>query len=272
MLSIQEIKLTIETLKKFKAKDYEEFFKVYLEKLEDLALKVDAYNDQQITQLDKTSDWYLADLNWRQERKKALSDPLLDKMIQTKINHFTKPGIDTKKYNSLEIGPGYGRFSRMFLAWRLNFYLDLLPQCESKIKKLFHPPQFKYIRFYTTDRTACPDIPTHSCNFVFSWDTFTFLSQIHIERYLRDIHRVMLPGGYAFIHYADCQFDYDLREAKRGYWNFNTKTVMQRLVQKAGYKVIEMNQFRPGANYVIFQKSGNMNPIVYKAMEIPVKK
>ena len=85
MLSIQEIKLTIETLKKFKAKDYEEFFKVYLEKLEDLALKVDAYNDQQIAQLDKTSDWYLADLNWRQERKKDLADPLLDKMIQTKI-------------------------------------------------------------------------------------------------------------------------------------------------------------------------------------------
>ena len=110
----------------------------------------------------------------------------------------------------LEIGPGYGRFSRMFLSWRLNFYLDLLPQCESKIKKLFHPPQYKYIRFYTTDRTTCRDIPTNSCNFVFSWDTFTFFTQIHIERYLRDIHRVILPGGYCFIHYADCQFDFDL--------------------------------------------------------------
>ena len=32
MLSIQEIKLTIETLKKFKAKDYEEFFKSAMKK------------------------------------------------------------------------------------------------------------------------------------------------------------------------------------------------------------------------------------------------
>jgi len=47
---------------------------------------------------------------------------------------------------------------------------------------------------------------------------------------------------------------------------------MTKLVQKSGYKVIETNQFRPGANYIIFQKSGNMNPVVYKAMEIPVKK
>ena len=147
MLSIQEIKLTIETLKKFKAKDYEEFFKVYLEKLEDLALKVDAYNDQQIQQLDKTTDWYLADLEWRHQRRASVYDPLLDKLVQTKINQFTKMGTDAKKFNSLEIGPGYGRFSRMFLSWRLNFYLDLLPQCESKIKKLFHPPQYKNSRF-----------------------------------------------------------------------------------------------------------------------------
>ena len=108
MLSIQEIKLTIETLKKFKAKDYEEFFKVYLEKLEDLALKVDAYNDQQIQQLDKTTDWYLADLEWRHQRRASVYDPLLDKLVQTKINQFTRMGTDAKKFNSLEIGPGYG--------------------------------------------------------------------------------------------------------------------------------------------------------------------
>jgi len=271
MLSIQEIKLTIETLKKFKAKDYEEFFRVYLEKLEQLALRVDAYNDSQILALDKTTDWYMADLNWRHERKEFLYDPLVDKNIQMKISNFSKQGGEAK-YNSLEIGPGYGRHAKMMLAWRINYYLDLLPQCESKLKKLFDPPQYKYMRFYSTDRTSCEKIPDHSVNFVFSWDTFTFFTQIHIERYLRDIHRVMIPGGYAFIHYADCQFDYDLRESKRGYWNFNTKTVMQRLVTKCGYKVIEMDQFKPGANFVIFQKPGNMNPVVYKVMEIPTQK
>ena len=84
--------------------------------------------------------------------------------------------------------------------------------------------------------------------------------------------RIMLPGGYALIHYANCEFDKDLHEAKRGYWNYNTKTAMKKLIEDNGYKVIEMDQFRPGANYVVFQKPGKDNPVVYKVMDIPLEK
>ena len=40
------------------------------------------------------------------------------------------------------------------------------------------------------------------------------------------------------------------------------------LLKKEGYDVIEMGQFRPGANYAIFQKPGKQNPTVYKFSEI----
>ena len=82
--------------------------------------------------------------------------------------------------------------------------------------------------------------------------------------------RVLIPGGYAFIQYADCHYDYDLAEAKRGYWNYNTKTAMTQMIEDEGYNVIEMNQFKPGANYAIFQKPGKQNPVVYKISKISV--
>ena len=272
MLSIEEIKLTIKTLRQLRHKNFDEFIEQYLDKLEDLARQVDANNDDQIQQLDKTKDWYLKDIEWRHNRKDHLYDELLEKIIESKIGQFAKAGRAANMYNSLEIGPGYGRFSKKFLAWRLNFFLDILPQCESKIKKKFNPPHFKYLRFYLTDRTNCSAIPTNSCNFVFSWDTFPFFTQKHINEYLGDLKRVMLPGGYAFIHYANCEFDKDLHEAKRGYWNYNTKGEMHKMLKGHGYDVIEMDQFRPGANYVIFQKVGKLNPVVYKVTEIPVEK
>ena len=78
----------------------------------------------------------------------------------------------------------------------------------------------------------------------------------------------MIDGGYCMIQYADCHYDIDLQNAKRGYWNYNTKTEMTRMITEEGYKVIEMNQFRPGANYAIFQKPGKQNPVVYKKLEI----
>ena len=272
MLSIEEIKLLIEKLEKMKAHDFQKLINDNLKILKDLATAVDINNKDQINRLDKTKDWYAKDMDWRHERREHLYDQLLFKKIESKIGHFAKMGASSALYNSLEIGPGYGRFSRLFLAWRLNFYVDILPHCKSKIEKIFNPAQHKYIRFYTTDRTACPEIPNHAVNFVFSWDTFPFFTQEHIKEYLRDIFRVVLPGGYVFIHYANCEYDLDLNEAKRGYWNYNTKSAMSKIIKETGYDVIEMEQFAPGANYAIFQKPGKDNPVLYKVVEIPAEK
>ena len=271
MLSIEEIKLTISTLKKLKKHQFDDFIDQYLTKLKQLAQQVDAYNDSQIAQIDKPKDWYRKDMHWRHNRREDIHDPLLDDMIKTKIGHFAKLGPLSSKYHSLEIGPGFGRYSRMFLAWKLNFFVDLLPECEEKIKKLFNPKHHPYLRFYATDRANCEAVPTNSCNFVFSWDTFPYFSQLHIKDYLRSIYRVMVPGGYAFIHYADCHFDKDLHEAKRGYWKFNTKSEMTALIEECGYSIVETDQFRPRANYVIFKKPGNLNPVLYTTLEIPAQ-
>ena len=39
-------------------------------------------------------------------------------------------------------------------------------------------------------------------------------------------------------------------------------------IEKEGYEIIEMSQFKPGANYTIFKKPGKQNPAVYKIDEI----
>ena len=263
MLSIEEIKLLIEKLQKLKdGKDFNTILEQNLKILKDLEYVVDANNNEVIDRLDKTPEWFRKDLE--QKRQQPIVDQFLYRMIQTKIFQFSK----TNLYNSLEIGPGTGMFSKEFRAWRLNFFVDVLQGLDQKIRRRFNPAAQKNLRFYTTDRTACDQIPTGSCNFVFSWDTFVFFTQQHIKEYLRDIKRVLIDGGYCFIQYADCHYDIDLREAKRGYWNYNTKTAMTKIIEDEGYEVVEMNMFRPGANYAIFRKPGKQNPVVYKVSEI----
>ena len=161
-------------------------------------------------------------------------------------------------------------FSKEFRSWTKNYFLDVLPELEHKIRRRFKPPHQKHLKFYLTKDTQCSNIPQGSCNFVFSWDTFVFFTQQHIQQYLHDIKRVLIPGGYCFIHYADCHFDKDLHEAKRGYWNYNTKTAMKKIIQDEGYNIIEMEQFCPGANYAIFKKPGKQNPVIYKINEITI--
>ena len=262
MLSIEEIKLLIEKLKKVKKEDLQKLIDSNLKILEDLALAIDANNSEEIDRLDKTEEWYRLDVE--NKRQKPTVNPLIYKSVQSKIFQFAKTNI----YNSLEIGPGTGMFSKEFRSWRMNYFLDILPELERKLRRRFKPPHQKYLKFYLTKNTECSNIPQGSCNFVFSWDTFVFFTQQHIQQYLHDIKRVLIPGGYCFIHYADCHFDYDLKEAKRGYWNYNTKTAMKKIIQEEGYEVIEMEQFCPGNNYFVCKKPGNQNPAVYKINEI----
>jgi len=264
MLSIEEIKLLIEKLERVKKEDLQELIDSNLKILKDIETAVDANNKEIIDRLDKTQEWFRHDLE--QKAKNPTVDEVTQRQVQTKIFQFARTNI----YNSLEIGPGQGMFSMDFRAWRLNFFLDILLDREKAIRKKFNPKHHKYLKFYTTRNTECSNIPQGSCNFVFSWDTFVFFTQQHVQQYLHDIKRVLIPGGYCFIQYADCHYDQELDMAKRGYWNYNTKTAMTQIIEDEGYEVVEMNQFRPGASYAIFRKPGKQNPVVYKVSEITV--
>ena len=262
MLSIEEIKLLIEKLERVKKEDLQELIDSNLSILKDLALAVDANNKEVIDRIDKTPEWYKRDLD--QKKIKPMVDPIVERFVQSKIFQFARTNI----YNSLEIGPGNGMFSMDFRSWRLNYFLDVLLDREKVIKKKFNPRHHKYLKFYTTRNTECSNIPQNSCNLVFSWDTFVFFTQQHVQQYLHDIKRVLIPGGYCFIQYADCHYDQELNLAKRGYWNYNTKTAMEKMIKEEGYEVIEMSMVRPGASYAVFQKPGKQNPVVYKVSEM----
>lgn len=262
MLSIEEIKLLIEKLERVKKEDLQELIDSNLNILKDIALAVDANNNEIIDRLDKTPEWFRADLADK-ERKPAY-DTLLKHEIRSKIYSFSRSNM----YNSLEIGPGNGMFSKDFRAWRLNYFLDVLGDREQIIRKMFPPQHQKYLKFYVTNGTDCSVIPKGSCSFVFSWDTFVFFSHNRIRQYLRDINKILIPGGHCFIHYADCHFDRELAQAKSGYWNYNTKTIMSEIIKEEGYEIMEITQFRPEASYALFQKPGKQNPVVYKVSEI----
>jgi len=266
MLSIEEIKLLIEKLERVKKKDLQELIDHNLKILKDIETAVDANNKEVTDRLVKTPEWFIRDLEQKRVQPWLWqkTDEPLRRMVQTKIFQFSK----TNTYNSLEIGPGDGMFSMDFRAWRLNFFLDILVDREPILRKKFPRQHQKYLKFYGTKNTNCEMLPRNSFNFVFSWDTFVFFTQEHIKNYLNSIKDVLIPGGYCFIQYADCHYDVDLDNAKRGYWNYNTKTAMTQIIQDEGYEVVEMNMFRPGANYAIFKKPGKQNPVVYKVSEI----
>ena len=128
MLSIEEIKLLIEKLEKVKKEDLQKLLDQNLKLLKGFALAIDAYNQEEIQRLDKTIKWFRLDLE--KKRNNPIVDDLLYRQIVTTIYKFAK----TDRFNSLEIGPGTGMFSKDMRAWKSNYYLEVLPELEDRIR------------------------------------------------------------------------------------------------------------------------------------------
>ena len=71
----------------------------------------------------------------------------------------------------------------------------------------------------------------------------------------KDIKKILVVGAGPIIIGQACEFDYSGTQACKA-------------LKDEGYEVVEMHQFKAGANYAIFKKPGKQNPIVYKKSEI----
>ena len=142
MLSIEEIKLLIEKLKKAKKEDFQALIDSNLKILENIASTIDAYNQEEIDRLDKTHAWF------NHDRKQKIDNPEVDTLlrhqIKLKIGQFAKTSV----YNSLEIGPGNGMFAKEFGAWAQNYFLDITNQVELPIRRQFNRGHQRNIKFY----------------------------------------------------------------------------------------------------------------------------
>jgi SAM-dependent methyltransferase len=102
----------------------------------------------------------------------------------------------------LEIGPGAGRWSQT-LAERSSrlILVDVserpLKLCRSRFQDI------ENVEFVLSSGAAIPGIADSSVDAVWSFDVFVHVAPLDQASYLREIARVLAPGGVAIIHHAD---------------------------------------------------------------------
>jgi SAM-dependent methyltransferase len=138
------------------------------------------------------------------EFAKCLSEQVLDRYLPS----HSKEG--------LEIGPGGGRLTQLLLP--RTEMLHAADPSEGMIKRLRgrfadHPA----LKTYVTDGMTVPPLAHNSLDFVASFDVFVHFEPRLVYWYLRQIARLLKPGGIGLIHYASVitpigwkQFEADL--------------------------------------------------------------
>lgn len=100
----------------------------------------------------------------------------------------------------LEIAPGYGRITQFLsiLAQEL-IVIDLNELCIQKTReKLGH----HVLAYLVNDGKSLPKVRDNSQDLVFSWDSFVHMHANVTEEYIKEIFRVLKPGGQSFIHHS----------------------------------------------------------------------
>lgn len=187
------------------------------------------------------------------------------------VAHFLTPHIKPDAV-LLEIGPGHGRWSQYLVGHCAEVYLaDLSPSCLEHCRGLFGDEGVAYV---PTDGHSLTQVPDATIDFLWSYDCFVHIGPRDTAGYLRDMQRVLKPGGEAVIHHPgrrDAVLPVDwLRQCgplALGFYNWMSlgewsttdgwrapisRERFARLARQAGLEVVRQQQdFGPGNAFAV---------------------
>jgi len=149
------------------------------------------YNVEEQRLWNLNSNWTIDGHEW--SKSFGTTEELWNNEIFDKIKEFRGKKI-------LEIAPGFGRITQFLsiLAGEL-IVVDLNPLCIEKTRsKLNH----HVLAYFVNDGKSIPKVRDNSQDLVFSFDSFVHMHANVTEEYVKEIYRVLKPGGQAFIHHS----------------------------------------------------------------------
>jgi SAM-dependent methyltransferase len=117
--------------------------------------------------------------------------------LQTVLNEWLLPRAQGAAL--LEIGCGGGRWTRCFAPLVERAWLvDATPAAAAAVLRHVQGP----FGFVFSRDGELPAIPAESIDYVFSFDTFVHFDVPLFDAYVREIGRVLRPGGILHLHFA----------------------------------------------------------------------
>jgi SAM-dependent methyltransferase len=102
----------------------------------------------------------------------------------------------------LEIAPGFGRLTEHLRKVAEHLVVvDMTPECIEACRRRFEGAT--NIEYHVNDGQALPMIADRSIDFAFSWDSLVHVESGPLSSYLRELGRVLRPGGTAFLHHSN---------------------------------------------------------------------
>ena len=183
---------------------------------------------------DKVHAWPQHGDEWN--RQAAACNVAYDDWKASLVEHLIVPNASAGGH-VLEIAPGHGRWTAYLVdRFRHVTAVDLSPSCIEYCKARFSGAN--NIDYFVTDGTSLPQLT--GVDFVWSFDAFVHMDQTVTGAYLREIARVLKPGGKATIHHSNVtDLDTHQQSEAKGWRAAMTSELFARLSAEAGLTVLD---------------------------------
>ena len=169
------------------------------------------------------------------------------------------------EYPVLEIGPGTGDWTKHLVGGEPLYLVDINAEFFDSVKERFTPEfQRKICCYWIDDPKVDADLsrlPVNQIGFVFSWNTFNYLTLDLIDTYLGEIMRVLRPGGVAMFSYNNaeryqCAINVDI-----GFMSYVPKKLLLELIKKHEFEILSVQDHDEQISWVEIKKPGQLTTI-----------
>jgi SAM-dependent methyltransferase len=102
----------------------------------------------------------------------------------------------------LEIAPGFGRVTAFLLPQCTRYVgVDLTAKCVEACRQRFRATA--HARFEQNDGLSLACVESGSVDVALSWDSLVHADASVLSAYARELARVLVPGGRAFLHHSN---------------------------------------------------------------------
>ena len=123
------------------------------------------------------------------------------------------------------------------------------------------------LRIYAIEDRNFSILPQGQFSFVLCWDMFNYLSADKIEQYLKEVFRLLRPGGHFVFSYNNCDLEGPALAAELQAASFVTARWLVKLCDEIGYELNELHDvetvdaFTTHISWVEIKKPGNLRTV-----------
>lgn len=154
------------------------------------------------------------------------------------LNQFKKLDLT----NVIELACGRGRHVPHYLheAGQVTL-VDILQENIDFCQKRFKDD--KSIHYYCNNGYNLAELESDKYTALFCYDAMVHFEMMDIYEYLKDIYRVLVPGGMALIHHSNNTSDYKASFANAPHGrSFMSKDIFAYLAYRCGFQIIDQKE------------------------------